>query len=251
MRWMACLSALVVFGTTVAAQTRSVMIEDLTTNEVQAAIAAGKTTAIYFVGGAHQNGPDVAIGKHNFAASHVARRVAEELGNALVYPINPYAPAGDPILRTGHMRSAGTVSLTQETFSRIAKEVAVSALAVGFKNVVLLGDHFDGQETLEKIAAELNTEWSSKGARVFFIPVYAESRAAFEEQLTKMKVPSDFQFAVHDASEAMALARDNKWVRPEKSAPEVSKFTSYTLGQTFIDSKVNVALASIRNQVGK
>ena len=38
------------------AQSTSVMIDDLTTAEVQAAIDAGKTTAIYYVGGTHQNG---------------------------------------------------------------------------------------------------------------------------------------------------------------------------------------------------
>ena len=78
-------------------QPTSVMIEDLTTTEVADAIAAAKTTAIYYVGGAHENGDAVAIGKHNILVNHLARRIAEELGNALVYPINPYAPAGDPV----------------------------------------------------------------------------------------------------------------------------------------------------------
>ena len=89
-------------------QSTSVMIEELTTNEVADAIASGKTTAIYYVGGAHQNGDAVAIGKHNALAGHLARRVAEELGNALSYPVNPYAPAGDPVEKTGHMRFPGT-----------------------------------------------------------------------------------------------------------------------------------------------
>ena len=63
-------------------------------------------------------GEGVAIGKHNYVANHVARRVAEELGDALVIPPSPYAPAGDPVKKTGHMRFPGTVSVSAETSAR-------------------------------------------------------------------------------------------------------------------------------------
>src|SRR3989304_8519473 len=109
---IAYLLALFFVSTAASAQTRSVMIEDLTTNEVQAALNAGMTTAIYYTGGTHQSGPAIALGKHNVVAPLRARRIAEELGNALVYPINPYAPGGDYVRRTGHMRFAGSVTLT-------------------------------------------------------------------------------------------------------------------------------------------
>ena len=107
MRRVAFVGAVLLSSTTAMAQSNSVMIDDLTTTEVQAAIDNGKTTAVYFVGGTHQNGPAVVLGKHNLLARHLSQRVAEELGNALAYPPNPYAPAGDPIEKTGHMRFAG------------------------------------------------------------------------------------------------------------------------------------------------
>ena len=90
------------------------MIDELTTTEVQEALDTGMTTAIYYVGGTHQSGPAVVLGKHNLLATHLSRRVAQTLGNALAYPPNPYAPAGDPIAKTGHMRFAGTVSMSQK-----------------------------------------------------------------------------------------------------------------------------------------
>lgn len=251
MKGMASFLALSLFSAAAAAQTPSVMIEDLTTTEVQAAIAAGKTTAIYYVGGAHQNGAAVALGKHNFLAAHLGRRVAEELGNALVYPTNPYAPAGDAIKKTGHMRFAGTVSLTEETFGLVSKDVAISAIAVGFKTVVFLGDHGQGQDTLKRVAAELDAEWAPRGARVFYIPVYEEGEAAFQEHLKKMNVPQNVHTPIDDASEVMALDRENKWVRKDKLAPEVAKIASQALGQTFINNKVRLAVASIRKQVGQ
>src|ERR1044071_5627521 len=75
-----------------AARAAPVAIEDLTWPEVRDAIAAGKTTAIYYAGSVEQNGPHMALGKHNFIAREVAQRIAAELGNALVYPVMPYAP---------------------------------------------------------------------------------------------------------------------------------------------------------------
>lgn len=116
---------------TALAQSTSVMIDDLTTTEVQAAIDAGKTTAVYYVGGTHQSGPAVALGKHNLLATLLSRRVAETLGNALAYPPNPYAPAGDPIEKTGHMRFAGTISVSHETLAAVSRDVVISALACG------------------------------------------------------------------------------------------------------------------------
>ena len=111
MRHLLVFIATFVLSTTALAQSTSVMIDDLTTTEVQAALDGGKTTAIYYVGGTHQSGPAVALGKHNLLSALLARRIAETLGNALAFPPNPYAPAGDPVARTGHMRFAGTISV--------------------------------------------------------------------------------------------------------------------------------------------
>ena len=89
-------------------QAMSVWIDDLTWPEVRDAIAAGKQTAIIYVGSSEQNGPHMVIGKHNFIARSLAQRIAEELGDALVYPVLPYAVTGNAITRTGHMRFPNT-----------------------------------------------------------------------------------------------------------------------------------------------
>ena len=59
-------------------QPPSLWIEDLTWPEVRDAIAAGKRTAIIYVGSSEQNGPHMVIGKHNFIAHALAQRIAEE-----------------------------------------------------------------------------------------------------------------------------------------------------------------------------
>ena len=158
MRHLFIVVALLLSSKGVMAQSTSVMIDDLTTTEVQAAIDAGKTTAVYYVGGTHQSGPAVALGKHNLLAEHLSRRVAEMLGDALAYPPNPYAPAGDPIEKTGHMRFAGTISVSHETLAAVSGDVIVSALAVGFTHIVMLGDHSETQGVIREVAEALDAE---------------------------------------------------------------------------------------------
>ncbi len=130
------------------AQVPSVFIDDLTWPEVRDAIAGGKTTAIVYVGSSEQNGPHMVIGKHSFVARALAQRIAEELGDALVYPILPYAVAGNALTRTGHMRFPGTVTLTPDAFFGVVRGVGQSALTAGFKVVLMMGDHGGGQDEL-------------------------------------------------------------------------------------------------------
>jgi len=239
----------------VFAQAKSVLIEDLTWTEVRDAIAAGKTTAIYYAGSTEQNGPGLALGKHIFIARYVAQRIAEELGNALVYPTMPYAPAGDPIKKAGHMAFPGTVSLSDETFGAVARDVAVSAIAAGFKNVALMGDHGGGQQTLKKVAEALNAEWSPKGVHVYHIAdLYFKEKEQMKEYLTKRNMAIDEHAGIDDTSEVMFLDKENKWVRKDKLAPDNGKMgvkgdptqASVELGKMFVVFKINNAVAQIR-----
>ena len=248
MRHLTVVVALLLSSGTVLAQS-SVMIDELTTNEVQAAIDGGKTTAIYYVGGTHENGPAVALGKHNLLAAHLSRRVAETLGDALAYPPNPYAPAGNAIERTGQMAFAGTISISSETLAAVSREVTISALAVGFTHVVMLGDHGATQGVIREVSEALDAEWRAKGGRVFFIPVYQEGEDRMREILAARDVPRDRTTPIDDASEMMALDRGNRWVRPDELAAEIAAVASANLGQQFIDGKIEVAVARIRELV--
>ena len=71
------------FATAALAQTPdTVFMERLTSPEIRDAIAAGKTTVILPSGGTEQNGPNMAVGKHNFRALANAQVIARRLGNA-------------------------------------------------------------------------------------------------------------------------------------------------------------------------
>ncbi len=240
------------------AQSNSVFLEDLTWPEVQAAIANGKTTAIYYAGSTEQNGPHMALGKHNFIAHYVAGRTAEELGNALVYPILPYALTGDRTKKTGHMKFPGTVTLSEATFAAVAREVALSAIAAGFKNVALMGDHGGGQDALKRVAAELDQEWGSKGAHVYYIPdPYYQSQEQVRAYLIEHGLVPGRHAGIHDTSEVMFLDGEQKWIRKDKLAAGDGengvdgdpRQASAELGKVFLDIKINSAVVQIKRLI--
>src|ERR1019366_639368 len=102
LRLIPFIASALLFSQNLRAQSTSPYIEDLTWPEVQHAIQSGKTTAIIYTGSTEQNGPHMAIGKHNFLARYIAGAIAIKLGNALVYPTLPFSITGDAEKKTGH-----------------------------------------------------------------------------------------------------------------------------------------------------
>jgi creatinine amidohydrolase/Fe(II)-dependent formamide hydrolase-like protein len=239
-------------------QTQSVLIEDLTWTEVRAAIAAGKTTAIYYAGSIEQNGPGLALGKHLFLAHYIAQQIARRLGNALVYPTMPFAPTGDPIKRTGHMRFPGSVNVSEETFGAVARDVAASAIAAGFRNVVLMGDHGGGQKTLEAAAKALDEEWAPKGAHVYYIgDVYYKEKEQMRAYAAAHALAVDQHAGYDDTSEVLFIDADGKWVRKDKLVKDTGASgvtgdqtaATIDIGRMSVENKINDAVAQIRSFV--
>jgi hypothetical protein len=242
------------------AQSRSVWIEDYTGEEVVAAVSAGKTTLIYCGGALHADGPAIAVGKHMRVAPRVAQRIAEELGNALVLPINPYAEASAQMARASTSGSVigGTISLSPETYALVTKDVVNTALlavrgsdglaGTGFKTVLIMGDHSQGQDTLERAAKDLDREWRSKGVRVYYIDVARTGKRMMEEHLEKLNqnIPRARMTPIDDAAELMSVDTDHRWVREDKIPGDERKLVSPALGKIFVDFKVNSALQQIR-----
>jgi len=238
------------------AQPKSLLIEDMTWTEVRDAIASGKTTAIYYAASIEENGPGVALGKHLFIAHHTAQRIAEQLGNALVYPTMPFAPNGDPVLKNGLMEFPGTINVSEQAFGLIAHDVAMSAISAGFKNVVLMSDHGGGgQEALKRVAAELDGLYQPKGIRVLYIPdLYFKEKEAMRKYLPEHHLPIDNHAGTDDVSEVMFVDRDHKWIRHDKLVSDTGKLgvkgdqTKATpeMGEIFINYKIKYAVDQIR-----
>ena len=239
---------------------QSVYIEDLTWPEVQHAIAVGKTSAIIYTGSTEQNGPHMAIGKHNFIARWVAGAIAIKLGDALVYPTLPFAITGDLAQKTAHMRFPGSVSLNAATFRNVAHDIAMSAADAGFKNVFLMGDHGDGQNELAAVAKDLDAQWKPRGVRVFYVgDVYNKEKAQVKAYAASHGLPTtDVHAGFDDTSELMALDAQHRWIRVDKLAASKGAQTAVTgvdgdptqssaaLGDIFLQYKIDDAVAEIR-----
>lgn len=142
----------------------TIWIEEMTWLEIRDALAEGVTTAIVSTGGIEQNGPYVAMGKHNYVLEGACEGIARRLGDALCAPIIKLVPEGDINPPTGHMRYHGTISVRQETFEAMLEDVGRSLNQHGFEHIVYIGDSGGNQTGMEAVAAKLNAEWGEEKA---------------------------------------------------------------------------------------
>lgn len=202
------------------AQPRSVFLDELTWTEVRDAIQAGKTTVILPIGGTEQNGPHMALGKHNVRVRHFAEKIAVGLGNALVAPVLAYVPEGGIAPPTGHMRFPGTITVPEEVFERTLESAARSFRLHGLRDIVFIGDHGGYQKNMRKAADTLNREWAKSPVRAHAIEeYYTAAEIEFAKALKAKGFTSD-EIGTHAglADTSLALAVDPKLVRADRLA---------------------------------
>ncbi len=226
---------------TVQAQS-SVFIEELTTQEVSVALKAGKTTVLIPIGGTEQNGPHMAIGKHNVRAKALAGKIAASLGNALVAPVLSYTPEGNIDPPTEHMGFAGTISISEDTFKNILLGTARSFKKHGLTDIVLLGDSGNYQKALAEVAAQFNREAAKTNVRLHYVADYYRSTQGAYIDALKAKGLSSFEIGTHagSADTSLLMAIDPTMVRPEHFADAArGGWKSGTLGDPRASSAAN------------
>jgi creatinine amidohydrolase len=187
-------------------QPDSVFLEDLTWIEARDAIAAGKTTILIPTGGTEQNGPHIALGKHNYLVKYKAGEIAKRLGNALVAPVMAYVPEGAINPPTGHMRWAGTITLPDDVFMKVLEFAARSLKQHGFIDIALIGDSGGNQAGQKAVAEALNREWAATNARVHHVTAYYPGRG--DEWVVSQGVSAEdvgTHAGTHDTSSLMYL----------------------------------------------
>ncbi len=258
-----CLAGAVVLTASANASDSRVLIEEMTTTEIGDAINRGKTTVLIFNASTEESGPHLVLGKHIFRARYLGERIARELGNALLAPIMPFAPTGE------EAKFPGTVQLSADTFSRVNEEVAASMVQVGFKYIILMGDHDGNQAPLRELAPCLDPRYRSAGVRVFYSSdAYTKSNEEIEAYLEQRGFPPSRHAGVADTSLLWAVG--GQYVRRDKIAlgdpiarpyPQGlhlgptgvegdPRLSSPELGRMFLDWKVKNAVAEIRKLVG-
>jgi creatinine amidohydrolase/Fe(II)-dependent formamide hydrolase-like protein len=163
------------------------------------------------------------------------------------------------------MRMAGNVNVSEETFGAVAHDVALSAIAAGFKNVVFIDDHGGGQQTLASVARQMNADFSPRGIHVFHIPdLYYKEKDFMRDYLPKHNLPLDNHSGTDDTSEVLFVDRmahgdDPRWIRPDKlsnTGPndpsgvngDQTKAT-LEMGKIFTDVKINLAVTQIKQLI--
>ena len=193
----------------------TVFLEELTWPELRGLVQAGKTTIIVPIGGTEQNGPHMALGKHNARVRALAERIARALGNALVAPVIAYVPEGGLRPVTGHMRFPGTITVPDEVFQRVLESAARSVRLHGFRDIVFLGDHGSTQAGENAVAARLNREWTTTPVRAHAIEEYYRAATAGFRDVLKARGYRPEELGDHAAlpDTSLTLALDPGLVR--------------------------------------
>ena len=169
----------------------TVWIEEMTWMDVRDAMKGGKTTIIVPTGGIEPSGPWLTLGKHNVVLRTTCDAIARKLGNALCAPIIPLVPEGSIDPPRGHMDTAGTISMREETYEAMLTDVVHSMKMHGFENIILIGDSGGNQRGQKAVAEKLNAQWNAKPI-VAHIPEYYDN-ASIQKFLVRLGVTTEGQ----------------------------------------------------------
>ena len=252
--------------TAAATAGQNVEFEMMTWPEMKAALASGKTTALFLTGGTEQRGPQNVNGGHTFMAKAMVKAIAVKLGNAIAMPVLPYTP------NNASAQLPGTIGLTNDLLAAILERVSEQAIVTGFKNVVLMGDHGGGQPNVYRAVAEkLDKKYGVKGVHIYYADdFYEKSRIDFDKWLASQGYPSSEHAGIPDTSTMMYLGGD-AWVRkdlvktavgdpvlppgqrPDPNRPRANngitgdaRRSSPELGKMIFDMKIDYAVKQIR-----
>jgi creatinine amidohydrolase len=241
-----------------------VFIDDLTSTELRALVRAGKTTALVPIGGTEQNGPHMALGKHNVRVKVLTEKIAVALGNALIAPVIAYVPEGNIDPATSHMRYAGTMTLPVATFESVLEYAARSLRASGFRDIFFVGDHGGYQRSEEAVAARLNREWARSPVRVHALVDYYRVTETRYRQALQARGYTDAEIGTHAgvADTSLAMAVEPRLVRSAELASSAAldaahgvygdpRRASAALGMLGVDAIVRESVAAIRQATSK
>lgn len=244
-----------------AAAASSLYLEELTWPELRADLAAGKTTILVPIGGTEQNGPHMALGKHNVRVHVLAAKIAATLGNALVAPVIAYVPEGDVDHPTGHLKFPGTITIPVGAFEETLEYAAKSFKLAGFRDIVFLGDHGGYQKADEAVARRLDREWAGTPVRAFALTEYYRASEDEFAELLKSKGYSAAEIGTHAGllDTSLMMATDPSLVRTDLLAETKPgdgvhgdpRRSSAALGRLGVDLIVARTVAAIRTDIAR
>ena len=233
----------------------SVMLADLTWTDAHQALSNGYETVIVPTGGTEQNGPFVALGKHNFIIEKTAQDIAMAVGKTLVAPVMDYVPEGEynPVGES-HMNYTGTISVPEPVFEDVLEATARSLKVHGYKNILFLGESGDSQASQERVANRLQALWASEGMRIASISDYYYGNGQVDHLVARgySREQIGTHAGIRDTSELMFIAgdqvrMDNTYFAGRRKIGLNGDYTkaSRSIGADMISLKIEAGVAQI------
>jgi creatinine amidohydrolase len=240
---------------------RAIALADLAWPDIRAAINAGYTKVIVPTGGTEQNGPHMALDKHNIIVGHAALRIARELGGTLVTPVIPVVPEGDLDQPTGNLLFPGTIGISEAAFEAVLDGVARSLKLSGFKAILFIGDHGQSQSAQARTAARLDAAFAPGGVRVIHVDAYYRDA----EQVSALRSAGHTQAAIGDhaglidTSELLALSPESIRLQELAGKTPLSRHgasgepekATAALGEQLLRIRIDAAVDQIRSALSR
>jgi creatinine amidohydrolase/Fe(II)-dependent formamide hydrolase-like protein len=239
----------------------AIELRAMTWMEIREAVQTGKTRVIVPTGGIEQNGPHMALDKHDHIVGFAAREIAARLGDMLVAPVISFVPQGDFSPPSGNMMFPGTIGISDAAFDGLLDGVARSMRNAGFRTIILIGDHGPSQAVQARVAQRLTREWRREGIQVLQIEAYYDDRGQITA-LEREGVPSSAigsHAGLLDTSELMAIAPgrvtlgrlvgEARALNSLGASGEPQRSTA-ELGKRLIEMRIAAAVAAIRRELG-
>jgi creatinine amidohydrolase len=121
------------------------LLATMTSPQVHAEIAAGRTTIVVPFGAVEQHGPHLPLDTDTVLADRLGPLIAERLDGLCA----PTVPIG---CSKHHLAFAGTLSFQPETLHMVVRDLVESLAAHGFRRIVLLPTHGGNEEPLRQAA---------------------------------------------------------------------------------------------------
>jgi creatinine amidohydrolase/Fe(II)-dependent formamide hydrolase-like protein len=237
---------------------RSLFLSDLTSPELQAAVAQGYTTALIYAGSTEGSGPHLALGKHNLRAPHYAERIARGLGQTLVGHVVPFGVNAEPL--AGY---PGTIAIRPEVLGALHEDIVRSLARAGFRRIVLLNEHGYNVDVLQALAPKLDAELGPRGTRVLYAGANYEAATAEIEAWGRANgVFSGGHGGLWDTSELLLV--EPRHVRrtlialgdTAQTLPAATqqvngdpRRSSVAMGRKFADIRIRLGVAEIRQKL--
>lgn len=124
-------------------------LAEMTSAEIEAAVAAGGTTVILPLGATEQHGPHLPMATDSIRAAALADRLAAAMADALVAPTLPVGCSDE------HSGFAGLLSLDHRTLTQVIVDCGIRMAGWGVRRLVLLSAHGGNEAALSAASAQL------------------------------------------------------------------------------------------------